>query len=237
LAGELFAPGCDQPTFTGTSYDLGIVAGLATSMCVEMLLPQREQADFAKIIFDGPVKMKTESRLFQCKECQRTRTQSAGAAIRSMEFNRAILSAKCLAVIRTESGKARDTETGGPLVGYVSKDGTMVVADAGAPGPRAKLERYSVTIDGEHAQRFCGQINRESEGLMDYVGDWHKHTGISLRPSKQDVSAMKIMADFEFSPTRHPISLIYRKWPQALQIYVWDGSGGLTRIQWKIIPS
>jgi hypothetical protein len=48
LAGELFAPGCDQPTFTGTSYDLGIVAGLATSMCVEMLLPQREQADFAK---------------------------------------------------------------------------------------------------------------------------------------------------------------------------------------------
>lgn len=35
---EIFAPGCDQPTFTGTTYDLGIVANLATSMAVETLL-------------------------------------------------------------------------------------------------------------------------------------------------------------------------------------------------------
>ena len=154
-----------------------------------------------------------------------------------MEFDRVILTAKCLAFIRAESGIARGTETGGPLVGYVSKDRALVVADAGGPGPRAKLERYSVTIDGEQAQKFCDKICRESDGLMDYVGDWHKHTGISLRPSKQDVSAMRIMADFEFSPTRHPISLIYRKWPQALQVYVWDGSGALARIPWTIVPA
>jgi molybdopterin/thiamine biosynthesis adenylyltransferase len=48
VAGEIFAPGCDQPTFTGTTYDLGIVAGLATSMCVETLLPEIEHADFTK---------------------------------------------------------------------------------------------------------------------------------------------------------------------------------------------
>jgi len=36
--GEVFAPGCDQPTFTGTTYDLGIVANLATSLAVETLL-------------------------------------------------------------------------------------------------------------------------------------------------------------------------------------------------------
>jgi integrative and conjugative element protein (TIGR02256 family) len=151
-----------------------------------------------------------------------------------MEFNRVILSAKCLSVIKNESRKARGTETGGPLVGYIAEGFLLVVADASGPGPRGRLERYSVTIDGEHAQKFCDQINQESEGLIDYVGDWHKHTGISLRPSNHDVSAMKIMADFELSPTRHPISLIYRKWPQALQIYVWDGSGFLARIQWTI---
>ena len=34
----VFAPGCDQPTFTGTSYDLNVVAGLASSLAVDTLL-------------------------------------------------------------------------------------------------------------------------------------------------------------------------------------------------------
>jgi len=37
-AAEIFAPGCDQPTFTGTTYELGMVANLATSMAVDTLL-------------------------------------------------------------------------------------------------------------------------------------------------------------------------------------------------------
>ena len=34
----VFAPGCDQPTFTGTSYDLDVIAGLAGSLAVDTLL-------------------------------------------------------------------------------------------------------------------------------------------------------------------------------------------------------
>lgn len=34
----VFAPGCDQPTFTGTSYDIDMVAGLASSLIVDTLL-------------------------------------------------------------------------------------------------------------------------------------------------------------------------------------------------------
>jgi molybdopterin/thiamine biosynthesis adenylyltransferase len=45
--GGIFAPGCEQPTFTGTTYDLGIVANLATSMCVQTLLPEHEDLDAA----------------------------------------------------------------------------------------------------------------------------------------------------------------------------------------------
>jgi len=147
-----------------------------------------------------------------------------------MKFNRVILLPKCLSVIRTESRKVRRSETGGPLVGYVAQNGVLIVVDADGPGPKAKLERYSVTIDGEHAQKFCDRSNRESGGCIDYVGDWHKHTGFSLSPSGQDVFAMKTMANFKFSPTKHPISLIYRSWPQAFQVYVWDGSGSLVKI-------
>ena len=39
----VFAPGCDQPTFTGTSYDLGVVAGLASSLAVDTLLIDDER--------------------------------------------------------------------------------------------------------------------------------------------------------------------------------------------------
>ena len=34
----IFAPGCDQPTFTGTTYEVGIVANLACEMAVDTLL-------------------------------------------------------------------------------------------------------------------------------------------------------------------------------------------------------
>jgi molybdopterin/thiamine biosynthesis adenylyltransferase len=34
----VFAPGCDQPTFTGTTYDIGVVASLAASFVVDTLL-------------------------------------------------------------------------------------------------------------------------------------------------------------------------------------------------------
>jgi integrative and conjugative element protein (TIGR02256 family) len=125
---------------------------------------------------------------------------------------------------------ARCIETGGPLVGYVAKDGALVVVDADGPGPKAKLARYSVTIDGEHAQKFCDQASRDSNGRIDYVGDWHKHPGISLRPSEHDIFAMKTMANFKFSPTKHPISLIFRRLPEAWQAYVWVGSGSLKKI-------
>jgi hypothetical protein len=41
---------------------------------------------------------------------------------------------------------------------------------------------------------------------------------------------MKKMANFEFSPTKNPISLIYRRLPEGFQVYVWDGSGSLAKI-------
>jgi integrative and conjugative element protein (TIGR02256 family) len=151
-----------------------------------------------------------------------------------MEFNRVIILPKCLSVIKTESRKSWCVETGGPLVGRLEEGKVLVVTDAAGPGPKAMLEPYSVTIDGAHAQKFCDKVSRESQGQIDYVGDWHKHPGISLSPSSHDIIAIKTMANFEYSPTKHPISLIYRRWPMAWQVYIWDGSGLLIKIPSKI---
>jgi integrative and conjugative element protein (TIGR02256 family) len=150
-----------------------------------------------------------------------------------MEFSRVIVSRKSLSVIRAEAIKARKVETGGVLVGYVDKrNGVLVVTDASGPGSKAILEPFSVVIDGEHAQEFCDRCLRESGDRIDYVGDWHKHPGFCLQPSSADSLAIKAMAEFQHSPTKHPISLIYRRWPSSFKAYIWDGSGSL-----KILPS
>jgi integrative and conjugative element protein (TIGR02256 family) len=170
---------------------------------------------------------------FQLNTFRRAVSRRVHIAVPDMEFDEVILLPHCLSVIRTESRKAPRIETGGPLVGYIAEKGALIVTDAAGPGPRAKLERYSVTIDGRHAQKFCDKCHAGSDGRIDYVGDWHKHPGLSLRPSTHDVSAIKTMAEFEHSPTKHPISLIYRSWPRSWQVYVWDGSGSLIKIRSK----
>lgn len=125
-----------------------------------------------------------------------------------------------LTTIRKEVRRARFTETGGPLTGYVSDDQALVITHAAGPGPRAKLTPLSVLIDGKHAQQFCDRINRGTDGRIDYVGDWHRHLGWSLKASIDDLSAMRAMAAFEHCPIANPISLIYRRRPEAYTIYV-----------------
>lgn len=118
-------------------------------------------------------------------------------------------------------------ETGGPLVGYISTDGALVVTHAAGPGPKAKLNHWSVTIDGRHAQDFCSRINRESRGRYDYVGDWHRHPGWSLHTSDDDVRAMRTIAAWEHCPVKHPISLIYRSFREKYVVYVLNSHGQL----------
>ena len=143
----------------------------------------------------------------------------------------------CLDVIIAESKKVRFKETGGPLVGYISNDHALVITGATGPGPKAELSRYSVVIDGEFAQKFCDEMYSASSGKLDYVGDWHRHTGWSLEPSKEDVHAMRTMADFEYCPVKHPVSLIYRKRPAAFKTYVLNAERELDLLSHSILPA
>ena len=129
-----------------------------------------------------------------------------------------------------EMRKARITETGGPLVGH--RDGHhLVVTGASGPGPRAELRLRSVEIDGVHAERFCAAARSKTNGLDDYVGDWHCHVGYSLEPSRLDHQAMKTMAEFQFGPTRTPVSLIWSKWSDKVRAYYYDGTETLKELR------
>lgn len=129
-----------------------------------------------------------------------------------------------------EMRKARMTETGGPLVGHL--DGHhLLVTGASGPGPRADLRLRSVEIDGAHAERFCASVRRKTNGVDDYIGDWHCHVGYSLRPSRLDYEAMKTMAEFPSSPTLTPVSLIWSKWSAKVSAYVYDGGETLKEVR------
>lgn len=135
------------------------------------------------------------------------------------EVERVVIGRQALAQMRKEMKKVWKTETGGVLVGSLV-DGVLSVTSASGPGPRAELRLCSVLIDGVHAGQFCAAASKKSQGKIDYVGDWHCHLSLTIKPSNMDLSAMQTMADFEGSPTRTPITLIFSKYTGKLKAYL-----------------
>lgn len=148
-----------------------------------------------------------------------------------MIYRYALVLEDVLRAIRGEVRRARFRETGGPLVGYVTRDGALFITHAGSPGPRAQLALRSVLIDGVTAQDFCAKVHRESSGRLDYVGDWHRHVGLSLMPSRLDRDAIRQMAAFEHCPVRYPSSLVYRSFPEKYAVYVLNPLGELELVE------
>lgn len=142
-----------------------------------------------------------------------------------------------LGVFRSESRRVGWSETGGPLVGYLSADEAVVVTGAAGPGPRARLGLTNVQIDGEHATAFCDRIYHESKGSLDYIGDWHRHTLWSLKPSKSDEEAMWRVAVSGSCSLTAPISIIYRRYPESFCVYVLDAENHLSPVAHSLINS
>lgn len=131
-----------------------------------------------------------------------------------MTYSRVNVFLSAMRFMRAEIRRAHGLETGGALVGMLQGE-TLHVIDACGPGPNSKLTRFDVTIDGEYATNFCDRAFESSGGALDYVGDWHCHTGWSLEPSARDRKAMAQMASFATAVRYHPVSLILgrcRRW-------------------------
>ena len=138
---------------------------------------------------------------------------------------------------RAESRRVGWRETGGPLTGYVSTDGAVVVTHAGGPGPRAVLGFTNVQIDGEHATEFCDRIYQESEGCFDYIGDWHRHVAWSLKPSPLDEQAMRDIAASGSCSLDAPLSVIYRRIPEGVRAYALSANGRLMPVPVSTLSS
>lgn len=92
-----------------------------------------------------------------------------------------------------ESVRAFPNETGGMLVGRLEGN-CALITDATGPGPKALHSPSLFQRDGDYSQVVLDNIVVKSDGLNDYIGEWHSHP-VRCSPSAKDRAAMRWVAN------------------------------------------
>lgn len=99
-------------------------------------------------------------------------------------------------------------ETGGILVGYISKTGEPVILGVIGPGPGAK--HFSFRFIPDHDWQ-CEQLDicyESSQGKIVYLGDWHTHPNGTPDMSWIDKRTLMRIAQHSASCLTRPLMLI-----------------------------
>lgn len=125
-----------------------------------------------------------------------------------LPFREVLLGPNLVFQMYNECIRAGRNETGGPLAGYQTPEGELVVVDAGRPGPSSRVTPMSVYLSGPDTISWLESVCADRVPPVWYVGDWHMHTRPSTRPSRKDVEAMRVMSEYTGYRMRNPVSII-----------------------------
>ena len=141
-----------------------------------------------------------------------------------------------LAFIEDESKRSPRTETGGVLTGRGSlEEGEVHITHASEPGPRAYRTRFTFERDIIFCQLYLDEVAIRTDGLIDYVGEWHKHHERVPHPSWRDIRTAAEIAD---NPDYH-VSLCLlliigeSNRRSSLRAFVVNAVGGVSEVQWE----
>lgn len=101
------------------------------------------------------------------------------------------LSDHAFSLVEGLAAKRGRNEVGGPMIGYMTVDHALIITEVTGPGPRGECRPASVLIDGAFATAFCEREAQRSGGQLQYVGDWHIHSGDDATPSPTDFKALR----------------------------------------------
>jgi integrative and conjugative element protein (TIGR02256 family) len=101
-------------------------------------------------------------------------------------------------------------ETGGVLIGY-RVDNEFVITDNTGPGPNAKHELFNFARDIEYCNDKIEEIFEQSNGVLNYLGEWHTHPFGKPIPSLQDNKSMLGISETDSYQNDCPILIIVRK--------------------------
>ena len=108
--------------------------------------------------------------------------------------------------IVAEAEKQLPKESGGILIGRW-EEARVVLEDVSGPGPQAEHQSSGFRRDGDYCQQFLDRVVDESEGRLDYLGEWHSHP-LPSGPSALDVQAMQWVSRNERYANPRPILLL-----------------------------
>lgn len=114
----------------------------------------------------------------------------------------------------------RDSETGGILVGRLDGD-TLLVTRASLPGPRALHARFRFRRDTRFLQRWLDAHVARTDGLEDYIGEWHVHPALEAPPSRTDKRSLWRVARRSNYTTSEPLLLIVEGTPGLQRLRGW----------------
>jgi integrative and conjugative element protein (TIGR02256 family) len=127
-----------------------------------------------------------------------------------------------------------DRETGGILVGTRAGD-VVTIARVSPPGPRAVHRRFWFSRDTGFLQRWLDEEYDRTDGVVDYVGEWHVHPQLDTPPSCIDRRSLWKIARKSNYATDHPILLIVENEPPERRFRVY-GFEVKPRKQWAELP-
>lgn len=104
--------------------------------------------------------------------------------------------------------ESAEKETGGVLIGYFTDDRIAVVVEASDAGPKAESSVNGFSRDVEYTQRWLEQRVTESEGKIEYIGEWHSHPSEDTRPSSIDTTSLTEIANSPNYLCRTPVMVI-----------------------------
>lgn len=100
-------------------------------------------------------------------------------------------------------------ETGGVLVGFMDRMlNAIVITGASGPGPKAHHGRTTFNRDREFCQAFIDRHAGDTDGRIDFVGEWHKHPEPDPWPSSVDQRTYRHLAVDPDSHIDRPVILI-----------------------------
>lgn len=111
--------------------------------------------------------------------------------------------------LRDEADRTAPKETGGVLLGYwTARPAEPVITHAVGPGARALHNRYRFIPDHDFQAAEIARLYRESNRMLQYLGDWHSHPGSSGQMSSKDRATLREIADARDARSPRPLMFI-----------------------------
>lgn len=200
-------PGCSEPTFTGSSADMGAFAAILLNIGLQRTLELKPHQASTDLVSAPWSNMHGPSALHLTLDDQsRANDQRHGFEVLTSKTAQKGIAAEIRRIGRARSDQV---ETGGLIFGQIDEaHGKIFVDSVTGPPPdsEASDEKFLCGISGTREIGAAKSI--KSGGSSRFIGIWHTHPVSRGQPSTDDLYAMAQLLHFqEFSP-RHVVMLI-----------------------------